>query len=292
LPHIRAARSRPAIVGDWHNIESEIMRRYSQNTPGLGRRIYARRTAGLLETMEARLLVGCDGHSVASGREREKLLARVPGASVSVVENGVDFAFHSDRELAEACRRAGVGETRPRTDLLFVGSMDYHANIDAAVRFAADTWPLLHSRRPGLRFVIVGRSPAPAVQVLAKLPGVVVTGTVDDVRPYYRGALATVVPLRVGSGTRLKILEAMASGVPVVSTLLGAEGLEVTDGSDILLAETPAETLAAIEALADSAERWRSIVAAGRELVRTRYDWPILGEKLFRIHCAARERAA
>jgi glycosyltransferase involved in cell wall biosynthesis len=128
--------------------------------------------------------------------------------------------------------------------------------------------------------------------VLAKLPGVVVTGTVDDVRPYYRGALATVVPLRVGSGTRLKILEAMASGVPVVSTLLGAEGLEVTDGSDILLAETPAETLAAIEALADSAERWRSIVAAGRELVRTRYDWPILGEKLFRIHCAARERAA
>jgi glycosyltransferase involved in cell wall biosynthesis len=88
------------------------------------------------------------------------------------------------------------------------------------------------------------------------------------------------------------IAEAMASGVPVVSTLLGAEGLEVTDGSDILLAETPAETLAAIEALADSAERWRSIVAAGRELVRTRYDWPILGEKLFRIHCAARERAA
>jgi glycosyltransferase involved in cell wall biosynthesis len=128
------------------------------------------------------------------------------------------------------------------------------------------------------------------VQALAKLPGVVVTGTVADVRPYYRDAVASVVPLRVGSGTRLKILESMAAGIPVVSTRLGAEGLGVADGADILLAETPGETIAAVEALTDSTERWRSVSTAGRELVRTRYDWPILGEKLFRIHCAARER--
>jgi polysaccharide biosynthesis protein PslH len=281
LSHIRGSRSRPAIVGDWHNIESEIMRRYSENTSGLARRLYARRTAGLLEKMEARLLRGCDSHTVASDRERKKLSALVPGASVAVVENGVDCGFYS-----------GVGEERARTDLLFVGSMDYHANIDAVVRFAADTWPELRARRPSLRFVIVGRSPAPEVQALGRLPGVVVTGTVDDVRPYYREALAAVVPLRVGSGTRLKILEAMAAGVPVISTSLGAEGLEVADGCDILLAETPAETVVAIEALADSGNRWRAISAAAREVVRTRYDWPILGEKLFRIHCAARERVA
>jgi len=276
LPYIRAARSRPAIVGDWHNIESEIMRRYSENTAGLPRRLYARRTAGLLEKMEVRLLKGCQAHSVASQREQERLLARVPGANISVVENGVDVSAYST-----------IPAGGPRRDLLFVGSMDYHANIEAAVRFAADTWPLLHARRPQLRFVIVGRSPAPAVQALARLPGVAVTGTVDDVRPYYSQALATVVPLRVGSGTRLKILESMAAGVPVVSTRLGAEGLEVTEDRDILLAETAAETVRATEALADG-ERWRSIAAAARELARTRYDWPILGEKLFRIHCAAR----
>lgn len=282
-PYLRclhAAPNRPAIVADWHNIESEIMRRYSENTPGLPRRLYARRTAVLLENMEARLLAGCEAHTVASSREKEKLLRRVPGAQIEVVENGVDFAGYSTGEIAGPRAR----------DLLFVGSMDYHANIDAVVRFAADTWPLLHGRRPDLRFVIVGRSPAPAVEALRKRPGIVVTGTVDDVRPYYNQALATVVPLRVGSGTRLKILEAMAAGVPVVSTQLGAEGLEVTDGSDILLAETPADTLAAIESLADSHERRQAIAAAARELVRTRYDWPILGAKLFQIHCAARER--
>ena len=279
LPHIRSSGSRPAIVGDWHNIESEIMRRYSEHASGPARRLYARRTAGLLERMEARLLEGCDSHSVASAREKDALQKRCPAAEISVVENGVDCAYY-----------AGVESTGPRRELLFVGSMDYHANIEAAVRFAADTWPLLRQRRPELRFSIVGRSPAPEVQALTKLPAVAVTGTVDDVRPFYTQALAMVVPLRVGSGTRLKILESMAAGVPVVSTRLGAEGLDVTAGRDILLAETPPETLAAVEALADSGERWQSIARAGRELVRRRYDWPILGEKLFRIHCAARAR--
>jgi glycosyltransferase involved in cell wall biosynthesis len=206
------------------------------------------------------------------------------------VENGVDVAFHCDQEIEAAYRSTKGPPGDTRRDLLFVGSMDYHANIDAAVRFATDLWPLVRERLPGFRFVIVGRSPTPAVQALAKMPGVVVTGTVEDVRPYYRNALAEVVPLRVGSGTRLKILEAMAAGVPVISTRLGAEGLEVSNGRDILLAETPEDLLGAIQALTNSPERRQSIAAAGRETVGSRYDWPILGAKLFEIHCAARER--
>jgi glycosyltransferase involved in cell wall biosynthesis len=221
----------------------------------------------------------------------DKLLRRAPEARIAVVENGVDVAFHSDREIEDAWRRASGKPGDTHRDLLFVGSMDYHANIDAAVRFARETWRPLRERLPDLRFVIVGRNPAPEVQALASIPGVVVTGTVDDVRPYYRGAVAEVVPLRVGSGTRLKILEAMAAGVPVVSTSLGAEGLDVTDGRDILLAETPEAMLEAVQSLANSAERRREIAAAGRELARTRYDWPILGAKLFEIHCAAWERS-
>jgi glycosyltransferase involved in cell wall biosynthesis len=283
LRYIHSSHSHPAIIGDWHNIESEIMRRYGENTADFPRRLYARRTASLLEKMEGRLLLGCHAHSVASQREKEKLLRRVPNAEISVVENGVDCASYSESALDGSS--AGT-----RRDVLFVGSMDYHANIDAVVHFTANVWPMVHERRPAFRFVIVGRSPALAVKALEKLPGVVVTGTVDDVRPYYRDALATVAPLRVGSGTRLKILESMAAGVPVVSTRLGAEGLEVTADRDILLAETPVETLSALEALANSAERRHSISAAGRELVRSRYDWPILGAKLFKLHCAARER--
>jgi glycosyltransferase involved in cell wall biosynthesis len=145
---------------------------------------------------------------------------------------------------------------------------------------------LISRRFPDFRFVIAGRNPPARIRAL-EARDVEVTGTVDDVRPWYASALVVVVPLRTGSGTRLKILEAMAAGVPVVSTRLGAEGLEVTDGADIILAETPRETIEAIEALSVSPERRSSLIAAGRELVRNRYDWPILGARLLRIHESA-----
>ena len=108
----------------------------------------------------------------------------------------------------------GAADEGPRQDVVFVGSMDYHANIDAVTYFAKTAWPALRERRPEWRFVIVGSRPAPEVVGLANEAGIVVTGTVEDVRPYYRKAALVVVPLRVGSGTRLKVLEAMAAGMP------------------------------------------------------------------------------
>jgi glycosyltransferase involved in cell wall biosynthesis len=119
---------------------------------------------------------------------------------------------------------------------------------------------------------------------LAELPQIEVTGTVDDVRPWYRSAIVVVVPLRTGSGTRLKILEAMAADVPVVSTRLGAEGLDVTDGVDIVLAETALATTDSVDELVRSPDRRGAIAAAARELVRNHYDWPILGARLFEVH--------
>src|ERR1041385_4067086 len=119
--------------------------------------------------------------------------------------------------------------------------MDYHANIEGATSIARHVWPMIHERQPTLRFTIVGRNPPAAVNELSSMAGIEVTGSVADVRPYYREALAAVVPLNVGGGSRLKILEAMAAGVPVVSTTLGAEGLDVSDGENILLAETTAQ---------------------------------------------------
>lgn len=135
-----------------------------------------------------------------------------------------------------------------------------------------------------MNFTIVGRDPAPEVRELASIIGIEVTGTVDDVRPYYREAIAAVVPLKVGGGSRLKILEAMAAGVPVVSTTLGAEGLEVTHDENILIADTTEKMIEAIIKLIEQPEQRKQLHEAGRSLISNRYDWSRVGESLFRCY--------
>jgi glycosyltransferase involved in cell wall biosynthesis len=262
LPIIESAPGRPRVIADWHNIESELIRRYSENlSPIHPKRWYALRTAQLVKALEDKLLQRCEAHLVCSERERQALLARSPSARIRVVENGVDtVGYTPPASRAESDRR----------DLVFVGSMDYHANIDAAPYFAREMWPPLQQGRPDLRFVIVGSRPTSEILALGRQAGITVTGTVDSVEPYYRTALAAVVPLRVGGGTRLKVLEAMAAGVPVISTRLGAEGLAVT----------PAEVHAAILRLAGDEAEWRRISSAGREIAVSRYDWSTIGASL------------
>jgi glycosyltransferase involved in cell wall biosynthesis len=201
-----------------------------------------------------------------------------PDARVSVIENGVDVGYYSGfkgRRRTDEARRYRV---------VFVGSMDYHANADAAVYFAREVWPMMRQHKPELVFTIVGRNPTPEVRALAALPGIEVTGTVDDVRPYYREALAAVVPLRIGGGSRLKILEAMAAGVPVISTRLGAEGLTIHDGQNIILAETPDDFRHALLDFFENTEQWQRLSSAASTLVRTRYDWSAIGATLLSTH--------
>jgi glycosyltransferase involved in cell wall biosynthesis len=267
---------KPALraVYNWHNIESEAMHRYSATTASFARRWYAARTARKLETLESDILQTAFGHVVCSRRERDKLLQLAPEARVEVVENGVDTAYFAEKVTAipGAFRR----------QLVFVGAMDYFPNSEAAVFFANSVWPPMKRSLGVMELTIVGANPGPPVLALSKLWGVNVTGMVPDVRPYYRGALAAVVPLRTGAGTRLKILEAMAAGVPVISTPLGAEGLEVTDGENILLVD-PDDTEGWIERVARVAESpalSEKLVGGGLRLVQTRYDWEILGAKL------------
>lgn len=277
LPVIARAASRPRLVCDWHNIESELLERYVANhAHSLLRRWYGARTAHLTEIRERRLLEECDGHLVCSERERQALLARVPGARIRVTANGVDI----ESQVVRPAERSGA---QPR-DILFVGSMDYHANIDAALYFAREIWPGIHRSRPDLRFVIVGSRPVEEITALARLDGITVTGTVDAVGPYYQDALVSVVPLRVGSGTRLKVLEAMAAGVPVISTPLGAEGLDVTDGQQLLLAKEPAAFAAALLQLAGDEGERRRLASAGQQAVRNRYDWSAIGNSLFQYY--------
>src|SRR2546423_3850046 len=234
------------------------MQQYSERAIGTLRRAYARRTSSQLSRLERRAMKEFDAHVVVSDSDRAKLLDLTGDARIFVIENGVDTDYYPDKRI-ESAHAAWVAQQRNavatspdlrsepkagstlRYRLVFVASMDYHANSDAAVNFAREVWPGIHERRPDLVFTIVGRDPAPEVRQLAMLPGIEVTGTVEDVRPYYHEALAAIVPLRVGGGSRLKVLEAMAAGVPVVSTTLGAEGLDVRNEKNILVANTNQE---------------------------------------------------
>lgn len=270
------------IVYNWHNIESELMRRYSAAVNTSARSIYSAWTARQLERLERSILRTGFGHVVCSEREHRELHRIAPAARIAVVPNGVDTAYF-----------AAAGTSGKQNRLVFVGLMSYYPNIEAAVTFTHNVWPGLRKHLPGCTLTFVGANPVPAVRALGEIAGIEVTGTVTDVRPYYREALAAIVPLRTGGGTRLKILEAMAAGVPVISTVLGAEGLSVQPGKNILFADMDdgESWLRAIACLAESEARRRELTSAALQLVRDDYDWTRLGDTLCKIYAAWLDQA-
>jgi len=269
LPILESLSPASSRMLDWHNIDSELMERHAESNPFGPRKLYAQLTARRTYSLETRMLASLDGHIVCSERERVTLRKRSPNARIAVINNGVDVTSF------QTARAAAANES-----LIFVGQMSYQPNIEGALYFVRSVWPAVRKRFPSLRLRIVGANPAPAVRALASEPNVEVTGTVPDVRPYYADALAAIVPLLTGAGTRLKILEAMAANVPVISTPIGAEGLEVEDGKQILLASTPDEWLASLAELYGHAERTAELTRSARSLVEQRYDWQVIGAML------------
>ena len=270
LPVIRAARKRPLVICDWHNVESDLMRQYAESQPNIARKTYARRTARLMSQHEQQALDEFDAHIVVSEHDAERLRRVNSDARMLVIENGVDVDYYKNFD-----------STTEKNRIVFVGSMDYHANIEGAISFARNVWPSVHEKNRQLIYTIVGRDPAASVRELATIAGVEVTGSVEDVRPYYREAILAVVPLNVGGGSRLKILEAMAAGVPVVSTVLGAEGLQVNHRENILISDSNEELARAIIDLINEPDLRAQIIFGGRQLVAARYDWSRFGSTLF-----------
>jgi polysaccharide biosynthesis protein PslH len=204
-------------------------------------------------------------HVIAvSGADREVMSAMVPSDHISVVPTGVDLKkFQYDPSV----RPGGL-------DVVFTGSMDWEPNIDGVEFFCKEVWPEVIAQIPNARFLIVGRNPNQRVKNLAS-DSVEVTGTVPSVVEYLRRASAFVVPLRIGGGTRIKIYEGMAVGKATVSTTIGAEGLDVTHGQDIILADDPsAFAKAIILFLQDEAVRRRFEAAAAA--TAGKYDWPVI----------------
>jgi glycosyltransferase involved in cell wall biosynthesis len=216
------------------------------------------------------LLREFEGCTVTSEQERDLIMEIVPQYdALAVVPNGVDLEAHT----------GDFGTSKPGT-LIYSGALTYRANFDAMEFFLRDIFPLVKAQHPDVSLRITGGYDGVPVEQLPLGRGATLTGYLDDVRPAVAQSWACVVPLRVGGGTRLKILEAMALGTPVVSTSKGAEGLEVTHGEDILIADTPAEFADAVLRLLDDRALRARLAANGRRLVESRYGWKVIGEKL------------
>ena len=254
-----------------HNVEAEIWRRHAETaTNPIARRLLTHQWQRMLR-FERDALARFDLVLAVSEADGDTFARLYPGAlraPVHVVQTGVDTQFFSPASSTPA-RRA---------HLVFTGSMDWLPNEDGMLYFVRDILPLVRKAEPGATLSIIGRAPTPAVRKLADEHGIAVTGSVDDVRTHVAAGSVYIVPLRIGGGTRLKIFEAMGMGKAVVSTTIGAEGLPVTDGADIAIADEPAAFADAIVRLIrDDAARSR-IEAAGRRLVVERYDWSAVAQ--------------
>ena len=246
-----------------HNVESVIWRRHVQEAHLAAKKAYFRLQARRMEKFESRICRRA-GHIVAvSEVDRESMRELFGAERISSVATGVDIEYFAPPPAPEA-----------RADLIFVGSMDWLPNIDAVEYFAAEILPLIHKERPQCRLLVAGRRPTPALQELARRePRIILTGTVPDVRPYLWGSTVSIVPLRIGGGTRLKIFEAIAAKLPVVSTSVGAEGLSLQGGRQIAIADTPELFAHSCLKLLASAAMREDMAKDAWDFVAGRFSW-------------------
>jgi sugar transferase (PEP-CTERM/EpsH1 system associated) len=268
----------PAVVFT-HNVEAEIWRRhYESQTNPIKKLLYRQQWRRMLR-FEQQTLARFDRVLAVSdidARTFERLYPDALSAPPITVATGVDTEFFAPRIPAPGSPIPDPGAQR----LVFTGSMDWIPNEDAMTHFCRDILPRIRAEEPDVTVTIVGRAPTPAVRRLAEIDGVEVTGRVDDVRDYIERAAAYIVPIRIGGGTRLKIFEAMAMGKAVVSTTVGAEGLPVTDGADVVIADEPAAFASAVVTVLRDPARRRRLEQAARELVVTHYDWSAVAGQL------------
>jgi sugar transferase (PEP-CTERM/EpsH1 system associated) len=203
--------------------------------------------------------------------ERDAAILREisPATEVHVVPNGVDSQSF-----------APSNNSRDSEMLLFFGTLSYRPNIEGLVWFCQEILPRVRESKPNVRLEVVGLNPPPEVTELGRLPGVHIIGFVSDIRPKLWEATMCIVPLHVGGGTRLKVLEALAAGCPVVSTTLGAEGLSLIDGEHLVIADTPEEFARRIVILLESSDLRHGLAEAGRRAIAQQYDWRQIASQL------------
>jgi glycosyltransferase involved in cell wall biosynthesis len=259
-PHFPGMRD---VILFQHNVETMIWRRRAEQAPDPLRRAYLRLQAERMFAYERRICRE-SGLVLAVSEDDAQLMRTMFGAArVAAVPTGVDLDYF-----------APPPDTPAGTDLVFVGSMDWTPNIDGTSFFVHEILPLIRRRRPECSLTIAGRSPTPKMNALAQQdPRIRLTGTVPDVRPHLWGASISIVPLRIGGGTRLKIYESMAARIPVVSTAIGAEGLPVRQDEHLLLADQPEAFAQACLTLLEDPGRRRQLAETAWTFVASSFSW-------------------
>ncbi len=262
-----------------HNIESQIALRFYEKAAHPVLKQFLHDQYRRMERFETALWRQADHVVTVSDQDREQVLAACPDQNVTVVENGVDLEYF-----------AFAPHAQNTPHLVYTGSMDWLPNEDAVLYFAEHIFQQIRSRYPQALFTIVGRRPSDKVRRLGQIAGIHVTGTVDDVRPYYAGATALVVPLRIGGGSRLKILEAMSAGVPVLSTTIGCEGLDVQDDEHLLIADEPGLFAEKTIELLSRQDLQTRLSNNARIRVEEKYSWASMADRLAALYDALASR--
>jgi glycosyltransferase involved in cell wall biosynthesis len=264
IPAVNLPPGQPFVLFE-HNVETTIWRRYAEVAKDPVQRLFFTSQADRLLKFEHSVCRRA-AHVIAVSEDDASSLRELCGISnVSTIPTGVDVAYFARPPAFTAPCHGG---------LVFAGSMDWRPNIEGLLWFTHEVLPLIHQHLSRCTLTIAGSRPkAPIRALTANDPRVHVTGTVDDIRPYLWAGGVSIVPIRIGSGTRLKIYESLAAEIPVVSTSMGAQGLEVNSPDNIRITDTPeAFAAACLNLLCDADERARQ-VAAGRRLVLENYSW-------------------
>jgi glycosyltransferase involved in cell wall biosynthesis len=267
-----------------HNVESLIWQRYHETTTGRLPRWYIGRQWGKFAAYERRAFAEAMCTVAVSSTDATLMQTQFGATRVEVVDNGVDTAYF----------RPSTMKREPR-QILFLGSLDWRPNLDAVALLLERIFPAVRAAEPAARLCLVGRNPPPSLQRRVEgSPGATLHGSVDDVRPYLACSALLAVPLRIGGGSRLKILEALASGLPVVSTRIGAEGLDLEPSRDLTVVETVEDMATALVACLRAPEQALAQAERGRQAVLARYDWDTLADRLEAVwlRCAGHERFA
>jgi glycosyltransferase involved in cell wall biosynthesis len=260
----------PVRVLDEHNIEFDLARQQANSEHGLARRVHNLANWPKVRREELRAFRTFDGVTFCSDTDEARAKKLVPSVRSAVVPNAVDVDHFRPRP------------SDPPSDgrtVMFFGAINYYPNVDGLRYLFREVWPLIAAKHPDARLKIVGQHPTPEILGFQG-PRVEVTGRVDDLRPHLASAAITIVPLRVGGGTRFKILEAMAMARPVVSTTLGGEGIAAENGRHILLADNPAGLAASVGRVLEQPAFGAEIGARGRTLVEERYSWNAAAKRL------------
>jgi glycosyltransferase involved in cell wall biosynthesis len=267
-----AAAAEVPTVLDEHNVEYKLLKRLTAAESSWGRKAFGHLEAAKARREELRAWTQCDGSIFTSAADMAVMRAALPERAACVVPNGVDPEYFEP----------SADEPEPST-VVFTGAINYRPNTDAVSYFLREVMPRLLRLKPSTKFIVVGQG-APDWLVRMARDNVVFTGAVRDVRPYLASASVVVAPLRAGSGTRLKILEALAMGKPVVTTTIGCEGLAVVDGEHLCVANDPQQFAEATARLMSDRKLATAVGQLGRSLAEREYSWSVIAQRLEQFH--------